>query len=300
MEILSYVAVAVIVGATAYALLRKALLSLAYAIAILAVFIIDAVSIGLAIREGNPFAPVVRIELGLLYTPGAFPDPWTWVTFQFVHGSSAHVLLNLLGLVLISPVFEERVGRAAWALLFLAGGMVGAALFLALNAGRDVFLLGASAGVFSVFGAYGRLYPKDRVRLFLPLPGIPALPVMQVVIGFLVIEMVLSLVGPPGIAWEAHVGGLLFGLAVAPFARALGGRRRAPAKAPSYESLRDLATTRELEEILREMRAADLPEVREAWLEQFIRAARCPECGGPLRRRLGRISSDCGWRRPLP
>src|SRR3989304_8072392 len=139
---------------------------------------------------------------------------------------------------------------------------------------------------------------QARPLLLPPLPGIPALPVMQVVIGFLVIEMVLSLVGPPGIAWEAHVGGLLFGLAVAPFAKALGGRRRAPAKAPSYESLRDLATTRELEENLREMRAADLPEVREAWLANFITAARCPECGGTLRRRRGPVSSDCRWGRP--
>lgn len=300
MEPLSYLAIAVILGATAYAVLRRALLSLTSGIAVLAVFVIDAVSIGLALRGGNPSAPVVRLELGLVYVPGTLPDPWTWLTFQFVHGSTAHVLLNVLGLVLISPVFEERVGRVAWGILFFAGGAIGAALFLALNAGRPVFLLGASAGVYSVFAAYGRLFPRDRVRIFLPLPGVPTLPVMQVVIGFLVLEMVMSALGPTGIAWEAHVGGLLFGLAVAPFAQALGGRRRAPATPPSYESLRDLATTRELEEILREMKAADLPEVREAWLEKFVRAARCPECGGTLRRRFGRISSGCGWRRPLP
>src|SRR2546425_1149031 len=64
-------------------------------------------------------------------------------------------------------------------------------------------------------------------------------------------------------------------------------------------ALEALATSPELQRMFHEAERADLPETREAWIESFVRAARCPRCAGPLRRRFGRITSDCGWRRRL-
>src|SRR5207249_2315025 len=153
----------------------------------------------------------VTFELGLLAAPGSPPAPWSWMTFEFVHASETHIFLNLLGLILISPTLEGRIGSARWALLFFVGGAAGALVFLLVHFGDAVLLVGASAGIFAVFGAYGRLYPRDRIALFLPIPGVPTLPVVEVVVIFLVLETILGLLGPLGIAWEAHVGALIFG-----------------------------------------------------------------------------------------
>ena len=294
MQLVSVAAVVVIVLATVYGFVRKAPLSLMYAVAILGVFALQVSSSALGFVRLSP----VTFELGLLAAPGSPPAPWSWITFEFVHASETHIFLNLLGLILISPTLEGRIGSARWALLFFVGGAAGALVFLLVHFGDAVLLVGASAGIFAVFGAYGRLYPRDRIALFLPIPGVPTLPVVEVVVIFLVLETILGLLGPLGIAWEAHVGALIFGFAASPLFMRLplrGGRGRLiPVKA-----IQDLATTPELQRILNEAERADLPETREAWIESFVRAARCPRCAGPLRRRFGRIVSDCGWHRRL-
>lgn len=302
MEILSAVAIASIVVATVYAFARKALLSLTYAIVVLFVYVLDVVSGNLALTP--PGFPIpLTFDLGLIPGPGLMNRPWTWITFQFVHGSIDHLLLNLLGFVLISPVFEERVGSGRWAVLFFVGGAFGAAVFLAFHYAAMVLLLGASAGLMAVFGAYGRLYPRDKIQLFLPIPGVPALPVIHVVIAFLVLETALTLMRGlvPGqtIAWEAHVGGILFGFVAAPFVMRLPSRKGRVTPLATLASLHDLATTRELKSILSEAENADLVEIRQAWIEKFVRACPCPKCGGPLRLRFGRMRSACGWHRKI-
>ncbi len=294
-EPVSLVAIAVIVVATAYALIRKALLSLVYAVAILAVYALEVASSAFGFVL---LSPIMR-DLGLFVMPSAPPAPWSWITFEFVHASETHVFLNVLGLILISPTFEERVGSARWAILFFAGGAFGALVFLLLHLGAVTLLVGASAGIFAALGAYGRLYPGERVTLFLPIPGMPALPVVEVVVLFLVLETVLSFLGPQGIAWQAHVGALVFGFAAAPEVQRLPLPARRPTRLPSLAALRDLATSPDLQTILDQAAHADLPETRDAWVEKFVRAARCPACGGPLRLRFGRLASECGWRRAI-
>jgi membrane associated rhomboid family serine protease len=292
---ISIAAVALIVAATAYAFARRSLLSLTYAVTILAIFALQAISA----PSGFVIASPIAIDLGLFTGPSVSADPYSWVTFEFVHGSVTHVLLNLFGLILISPTFEERIGSLRWAILFFIGGAFGALVFVLVHAAQTVLLVGASAGILASFGAYGRLYPRDRVTLFLPLPGMPALPVIQVVVLFLALELVLGVLLPGGIAWEAHAAALAFGLGAAPLVMRmpLPGRRK-----PRLQSLggwHDLATTPDLVRILEEAERADLPETREAWVEKFVFEARCPKCGGPLRLRFGRLASQCGWRKSL-
>lgn len=294
MEPISIAAIAIIVLATIYAFARKALLSLTYAVAFLAIYAFQAATPG-------PFGipSIVTFDLGLSYFPGGWPEPWTWITYAFVHGSATHLFLNVLGMVFISPVFEGRVGSERWILLFFGGAVFGALVFRLLNADVSALLVGGSAGILSVFGGYGRLYPRDRVTLFLPLRGLPTVPVLYVVIGFLLLQLVFAVSPTGNIAWEAHAAAIAFGFALAPAVQRIplpGARVR---KLASLEPLRDLATTPDLRTIFQEAERADLPETRDAWIEKFVRAVRCPQCGRPLRRRFGRLSSDCGWTRPL-
>jgi hypothetical protein len=163
-----------------------------------------------------------------------------------------------------------------------------------------VLLVGASAGISSVFGAYGRLHPRDRVQLFLPLPGNPSLPVIDVVIGFLLLETALSFFGGffglQAIAWQAHVVAMIFGFVTAPLVMRIPYGRQRPLKRMSFTEWQALATTPELRAILEEAERADIPEIRDAWLEKFVRAMKCPRCGGPVKMRFGRLTSSCGWR----
>lgn len=294
MEPISVVAIAIILGATLYASARKALLSLTYAVSFLAIYALQAATAG----PFGIFSPVL-LELGLAYVPGGWPEPWTWITYAFVHGSAAHLFLNVLGIVFISPVFEGRVGSARWSLLFFGGAAFGALVFRLLNGGAFAILVGASAGILSVFGGYGRMYPRDRVVLFLPLPGIPAVPVLYIVIGFLLIQMLFALSPTGNIAWEAHAAAIAFGFALAPAVQRIPLRGARTRKLRSVGALRDLATTPELQAIFEEAERADLAETRDAWIEKFVRAARCPQCGRPLRRRFGRLTSECGWSRSI-
>ena len=291
----SPVAIAVIVVAVAYAFGRKALLSLTLSVAILVVFALEYLTDDL-----------VTLDLALVLFRGGLSPPWTWVTFQFLHANLTHLMLNLLALLLIAPVFEERIGSVRFAVLFFLGGAIGAAGFVVLNLSQGFLaLVGASAGISAIFGAYGRLYPRDRVALFLPLPGVPALPVLEVVIGFLVLETVLSLLPSFGIsfgsnvAWQAHVVATIFGFVIAPLVMRIPAGKVRVRKATPIGGLRDLATTPELTSLLEEAERADIPELREAWVEKFVAKARCPQCAGPVRLRFGRLASDCGWKRRI-
>ncbi len=303
----SLVAIAVIVASVLYSYARKALLTFTITVACCIVFGLEvatsnAIWADLALYHDLPFLFVY--PPGVLVPLPALAPPWTFVTYQFVHGNLAHLLFNILALIFIAPVFEDRIGSLRFGVLYFVGGIVGGGGFLLLNLSQPIMLVGASASISAVFGAYGRLYPRDRVQLFLPLPNAPSFRVIDVVIGFLVLETALAVfggfLGPLStIAWQAHVIAMAFGFAVAPLAMRIPSKRQPRMRQVSFASWRSLATTPELRAILEEAERADLPEIRDAWLEKFVHAMRCPRCGGPVRRSLGRLTSPCGWRESL-
>lgn len=290
---LSYVAVAVIAGAVVYSYWRKALLTFTITVACVIVFALEVVS------QDAIWGDLALYHISFVLPP--FSAPWTYVTYQFLHANISHLLFNILALMLIAPPFEDRIGSLRFGVLYFVGGVLGGLGFLLFYLSQSVVLVGASASISAVFGGYGRLYPRDRIQLFFPIPGLPSFRVIDVVIGFLVLETVFSYVGGlfgplAGIAWLAHVIAMAFGFAAAPLVMRIPSQRRRPLRKISFASWQALATTPELRSILEEAQRADLPEIREAWMEKFVRAMRCPQCGGPVKRSFGRLSSPCGWR----
>jgi rhomboid family protein len=148
---------------------------------------------------------------------------------MFLHGSIAHVLFNMLFLWIFGNNVEDRMGYVPYALFYLLAGIVATAAFVALNQHSATPVVGASGAIAGVMGAYLIWFPRTRILSlvgFFPL-YLPAI----VVLG---LWFALQFVTNPneGVAWQAHVGGFVFGAVVAfltrPFFQPRGPRLYRP------------------------------------------------------------------------
>lgn len=137
--------------------------------------------------------------------------PWLSVlTSMFLHGGLAHLLFNMWSLWIFGNNVEEAFGHFWYALLYLIGGVVATLTFVLANPDSTVPLIGASGAIAAVLGSYAVLFPTHRVLTLLgwfliPLPAV-------VFLGFWFFAQFG--LGGTNTAWEAHVGGFIFGLAV--------------------------------------------------------------------------------------
>ena len=154
------------------------------------------------------------------YPPLAIAEPYRFLTSAFLHSTSflPHILLNLYALWLVGPYLEGLLGHAQFAALYLlsaVGGSVG--FYLLVNPSDpqawQTSAVGASGAVFGLFGA---LFVVNR-RLNRNVGGIVAVLVINAVLGFVA----------QGIAWQAHLGGLVTGAATAAILVYLPRGRRA-------------------------------------------------------------------------
>jgi membrane associated rhomboid family serine protease len=155
-----------------------------------------------------------RFELALFlwpYTIGS--EPWRLITSAFLHSRGTivlHLLFNMYALFIVGPVLESFLGRARFLALYLIGALAGSIGYLTyvevwvLSAGtlgpQPAGALGASGAVFALMGAVLALRKPLGVDL-----------------RQLLIVLAINLAFPffvGGIAWEAHVGGLIVGFLV--------------------------------------------------------------------------------------
>ena len=161
-----------------------------------------------------------RVSLvSLLGVRGAtfLSQPWTLFTAMWLHGSFWHILANMITLHFFGRYLTQLVGNRKFLAVYLVGGVVGNLLF-ALIAPPFATAIGASGAIFAAGGALAMMRPKTPVYVF-PIPA--PIPLIGAVIGGFVI---LSFF--PGIAWEAHLGGLVVGLIAGYFFRRQEGPRR--------------------------------------------------------------------------
>ena len=150
------------------------------------------------------------------YNP--IPEPFTLLTYQFLHGGWWHLLSNMLFLWVFADNIEDAFGHAAFAMFYLVCGIMAGLAHVLLAPGSGAPLVGASGAVSGVLGAYMVLYPKARVwiLLFLRLPlRIGALWVLG---GWFVLQIFSYWLdageAEQGIAWGAHIGGFVSGAAI--------------------------------------------------------------------------------------
>ncbi len=136
---------------------------------------------------------------------------WTFLTYMFVHGGFLHLVFNMLMLFFFGPAVEERLRGSGFGLYYFTCGFGGAALSYAVGLFTPVApFVGASGAVLGVALAFGIFWPNAPIYIF-PLP----MPIkVKWLVGFLVItNLFMAGAGAEtGIAYTAHIGGLLFGL----------------------------------------------------------------------------------------
>ena len=142
-------------------------------------------------------------------------QPWRLLTAMFAHGGFYHLLFNMISLYFLGGFFLRLVGEAELLKVYFIGGALAGLAFIVMA--PYVSTVGASGAVFAIGGALVTMVPRLPVLVF-PLP-VPV-PLWGAMVFFLVIGLFIS-----GIAWQAHLGGFLFGLLAGYYYRR---RRRRP------------------------------------------------------------------------
>jgi len=139
----------------------------------------------------------------------------------FLHGGLLHLAGNMLFLWIYGDNVEHRLGRFGYLLTYLGTGIL-ATLFFSVFAGSSMTpLVGASGAISGILGLYFLLFPRNKVKVFLVLfPiffNVILLPARWVLGFFILIDNLLPFAfgAQSGVAYGAHIGGFLGGLAVA-------------------------------------------------------------------------------------
>ncbi len=154
----------------------------------------------------------------------------TLLTAMFLHGSWSHILGNMVFLWAFGPEIEDSMNPLRYLVFYLAGGLVAMLAQVAVSPSSTVPNLGASGAIAAVMGAFLVTYPRDQIRailiifVFVRVTFIPAALLIGV---WFLIQLVnvgsVAAVQTGGVAYVAHVGGVLFGVATA---RLFEDRRR--------------------------------------------------------------------------
>jgi membrane associated rhomboid family serine protease len=146
-------------------------------------------------------------------------------SFMFLHGGFLHILGNMWILYLFGDNVEDYLGSFYFAIFYIAGGFFSGMAHLLLYMDSTTPVIGASGAVAAVMGAYFILYPTSRILTLIPIVFIPFFVEIPAFI-FLGIWFMLQVFnaagaagGGPGIAWWAHIGGFVFGVAVIKISR---------------------------------------------------------------------------------
>jgi membrane associated rhomboid family serine protease len=151
-------------------------------------------------------------------------DYLPFVSNMFLHGGWLHLVLNMWTLWLFGPAVEDRLGPTRYILFYLACGVFASVTHAVFNPGSIVPALGASGAIAGVLGCYIRLFPHALLIVMIPILFFPLFFEVPAIVfaGLWFITQVLGgavgLLMPAdggGIAWWAHIGGFVAGLALA-------------------------------------------------------------------------------------
>jgi membrane associated rhomboid family serine protease len=146
------------------------------------------------------------------------PTFLTLITSMFLHGSWMHLLGNMLYLWIFGNNIEDAMGSAKFLVFYLLCGVLAALSHAATDLSSQIPMVGASGAISAVLGAYLLLFPRAHVLVLLPMIGMTRVAA-GIVLGMWFVTQLISggmSVGATGggVAFFAHIGGFLAGMAL--------------------------------------------------------------------------------------
>ncbi len=155
--------------------------------------------------------------------PGAVPTWETLFSSMFMHASILHLAGDMLFLWIFANNVERAMGPIKLIVFYVVGGVAALALQVVLGPGSTSPTIGASGAIAAVLGGYILLYPRARVLTLVLIPFLSTvieLPAILMLGAWFAMQALFGAVGLTdpvggggGVAYFAHVGGFLFGLA---------------------------------------------------------------------------------------
>jgi membrane associated rhomboid family serine protease len=135
------------------------------------------------------------------FTPNQFLDePWTIVTSMFVHDGIWHILVNMLMLYFFGSYVLGLLGEVKFLIVYFIGGLIGNALFFLLG-NEYAIVVGASGAIYAIMGTLAVMRPRLKVLVWFLVP-----------VDLWIVVIIGALIISPNIAWQAHIGGIIFGV----------------------------------------------------------------------------------------
>ncbi|PZX15971.1 membrane associated rhomboid family serine protease [Palleronia aestuarii] len=150
----------------------------------------------------------------------AISSPVTFLSSQFLHGGLMHLLGNMWFLWLFGDNIEEEMGPLPFLLFYLAAGVAAAIGQTLPDPGSTVPMVGASGAIAGVMGGYLLLFPRARVDIlvilliFFRIIPVPAWIVLGIWFALQILSGANTPAGAGGVAYWAHAGGFVAGIAL--------------------------------------------------------------------------------------
>lgn len=140
-------------------------------------------------------------------------------SYMFLHGGFWHLIGNMWFLYVFGDNIEQELGPFRFIVFYLVCGLLAAFFHFLLNHSSTVPTIGASGAIAGVMGAYFLLHPRNKILTLIPVFIFPLFVSIPAFI-FLGIWFFLQFINATGhgagagIAWWAHIGGFLSGMAL--------------------------------------------------------------------------------------
>lgn len=146
-------------------------------------------------------------------------NSYSLVTYMFLHGGLLHLAGNMLFLWIFGDNLEDELGHIGFLLFYLAAGVGAALAQIMVDPSSKIQVVGASGAIAGIMGGYLLLFPKAKIDiLFLIIVFFKIFSLRAwVVLGIWFGIQIFSTVSPgasEGVAWMAHVGGFVIGVAL--------------------------------------------------------------------------------------
>lgn len=179
------------------------------------------------LTHGTDLVQPVRLPGGIVlpHTEGPSPIWLTVLTSMFMHGGYMHIGGNMLYLWIFGDNIEDNFGHIRFLIFYLICGIVAMLAQVVFDPDSMIPTLGASGAIAGVLGSYLVMFPHNRIRvltmfLVITIIELPAL----LVLGFWIVLQFISQIGSitdysaqtrgGGVAYMAHIGGFLAGMAL--------------------------------------------------------------------------------------